>query len=223
MALNSPQEILRILLADVRKNPPLRVLIAIIALPIVWATFLSLEPWLRWCGMTLQLCGFYLVYVSIDKKRQSFGGPQIVKNVRAWLNSIFVRPPPITATLQATGLQADVLVARARLSHRPKSDASLEDRLAIIEQAHIDSQRELDSVWDKVSKVETDLTASINRESVNWRTQTSASEDKFADAIAGDIHIDLFGVGLFGVGVVIASASVEIKCFSDWLVAFQSI
>lgn len=223
MALNSPQEILRIFLADVKKNPPLRVVIAIIALLIVWASFLSLEPWIRWCGMTLQLCGFYLVYVSIDKRRQSFGGRELTRSLRNWLRFIFVRPQPIDASLQATEIGADVFVGRARVSQLPRPDASLEERLEIIEQARFDSQRELDSIWERIDAVETELTASISRESANWNAKTSATEEKFTDAIAGDIHIDLFGVWLFGLGVVIASASVEIKSFIDWLAAFPSI
>jgi hypothetical protein len=223
MALNNPKVILRILFADYRKNPPLRVLTAIIVLTIVWATFLTLEPWLRWCGMTLQLCGFYLVYVSIDKRRQSFGDRRIMRNLSAWLNSIFVRPPPITATMQATEIGVDVLVGRARLTHRAKRDASLEERLAIIEQARLDTQRELDAVWEKIDKVETDLTASIKHESVSWKAKTSASEQKFSDAIAGDIHIDLLGVWMFALGVLIASASVEIKFLVDGLIAVQPI
>lgn len=223
MALNSPQEVWRILRTDFRKNPALQVLIAIISLLGLWTTFLSLEPWLRWSGMTLQLCGFYLVYVSIDKRRQSFNGRQIRKSVQNWLIHIFVRPPPITASLQATGIAAITSVGRARLTHRPTPDASLEERLAIIEQARFDNEREVDSIWQKISKVESDLTTSINRESVSWRAQTSASEERFADAIAGDVHIDLFGVWLFVVGVVIASASVEIECFFDSLIAFLPI
>lgn len=218
MAVRSAIDMLKTLKIQFASNALLRVLLIIPLALIVLSLAFGLEPWLRLAGMSFQLSGFYLVLHSLKQRETLFGTHPGRLILKEWIFNLFNRPEPIGAHAAVTD-DDDVARSFAYATTIASAKSSIEDRLKVLEAEHSEIQRKLSLMRQEISDAQREALYALRAEESARGAQVAELKRLLANAMTGDIHIDRFGVLLFCLGIVMASASVEISCLWDWISA----
>jgi hypothetical protein len=153
----------------------------------------SLEGWLRYCGLALELLGIAAVVLGITSKRRLFGRPSLLQHVRNWL---IMRPRwgIKQQTIIVTGTGSLELAGSAKVSmwRGAGTSASLEDRMAAAEANLTTLKTELEEVAEQV------------RREAKARADAVDAEHRAREAAVGDLRAQLEGLGAEGLHVEMA-------------------
>lgn len=163
---------------------------------------------IRWTGATLQIVGFLIALVDLESTRKIMGGPNFIEAWKAFFRNFPIGREPITLSGNMT--LGGVMSGRLKVGHN--SDAAIPDRVSRLE---ADIERIEDEVADLAKKAEADsarLTKQIEEGLSGVRNDLRELASKVKDALAGGYFMQWVGLAYFVVGVILASASVELAC-----------
>lgn len=165
---------------------------------------------IRLWGMTLQLLGAYTVWHDLTGTARAFGQGGILSGTWQWLKAGFGRQRIVLAVGNAT---LSGVTGSARMRQRPgiKSDASVEERIAVLERyvGYVDA--DIDGAFRDIRRAEDALSNKIKTHAAELSTQIRSTEKRLKDAMTGNYSVLLFGVTWLFVGIVLASVAAEIS------------
>jgi len=187
---------------------PLLVVAAILALSQLIPV--KLEDRLRYCGLTLELLGIATVVLGIIGKRKLFKKPTLLQNLRAWLGRHPFRQTQHAIVTGTASLASVSARAKASLWARTPPDASLEGRVAAIEQ-------NLDTLRTELGNVEKELQdeARLRMESIDAERRArdagmSEMRAQLERLGAESLHVEMTGVFWLVLGVVLDTIPAEL-------------
>jgi hypothetical protein len=160
--------------------------------------------------MGLQLVGVVLVGIGLRDTRQSFVDQPTTWQgiIQWWVGRPSFRPRNITLEAKGVALGIGGMSARASVTAGP--NASLEQRVEILERGHA-------ALFDEVGKLSGEVREKIGE--LSNRMDLERSERQEADkgvteqlkkAVAGGLPLGRVGAGCFFIGIIAASVSPEI-------------
>ncbi len=158
---------------------------------------------LRVSGALMQVIGILSVIVRLDRSRQLFDRPGLLKTFTSWmslLKPIFKHPTPKVikvgcATVKVEALPGRALKAPGKNAPLVERVAHLEKRLPEIEQACVKALTEL----------RRELSKAVQGEQRRRKEEDALLGKQIEEATIGGIHIDMAGVMLLIVGVVLGT------------------
>jgi hypothetical protein len=194
-----------------RTRPLVWVVVAIIILFVLWCLISScLERYIRFSGTGLQLIGVILVGIGLWDTRRAFEDqPTTWEDITQWWKN---RPkfPRQHVALEAHGMAVATAGACARMRVTAGPNVSLEHRVAVLE-------RELAALFDEVGKLSADTNRKIGELSNAITLERSERQEadkrvkgQLKKAVAGGLPLGRIGAVCFFIGIVAASASLEI-------------
>lgn len=172
--------------------------------PVVVLVWWPQENCIRYTGLVLQLAGIGTVWLGIRETRKLFKHPTFWQQARAW----FSRRPRYGGRVIAVGalMAASASVAgRMSVSTSPRPDATLEERMAVLE-------RNLAYVRDDLTRFQNKTEEDIRRqEQAIKQEQQERSKDvqelneKLKGAETGGLHISAMGALWLLAGVIMGT------------------
>lgn len=194
-----------------RTRPLIWILVAIVVVLVFWFPFSScLERYVRLSGTGLQLVGVFLVGIGLRDTRQAFEDqPTTWQAIHQWwVGRPRFRPRPIT--LEAKGLTVGVGRLSARASVTAGPNASLEDRVEVLERGHAALFEEVGKLSGEISEKIGALSNAMDSERSERQEADKGVKEQLKKAVAGGLPLGRVGAGCFFIGIVAASASLEI-------------
>lgn len=171
-----------------------------------WANlFGQKELTVRTVGFALQVLGFVLVWLDVTAAATKHKIPTVFETLR----NRFKRTHHLTATGISTG-SATISGKATMVVTANKSEPTLEERVAAIEQEHSAIKKDLTELRAEAKASKTEVVALIDERSRNLSEELQVIKTEIKEAAAGLIHIETIGVVLFGVGSTLSTFSNEI-------------
>lgn len=182
----------------------------IVVLVLTLLTSSCLERYVRLSGMSLQLLGVILAGVGLRDTRRAFEDqPTTWESIKQWWTG---RPRfgPQHNVLAASATALGVFGTSARLSVTAGPNASLDQRVAVLERGHA-------ALFDEVGKLSEETKQKIGKLSNAMALERSERQEadkgikeRLKKAVAGGLPLGVVGAGFFFVGIIGASLSPEI-------------
>jgi len=171
----------------------------------------KLEDRLRYCGLVLELLGIATVVLGIIGKRKLFKKPTLREHIRAWFDGRPRWGRRQQAILTATG-SLGIASGAAKLSmwRGIPPNASLEDRVAAVEQNLSTLRTELANAEKEIQNEARQRTESIAAERRARETAMSEMQAQLEGMGAESLHVEMTGVFWLVVGVVLDTISAEL-------------
>ncbi|XYJ11394.1 hypothetical protein ACSUZJ_05245 [Telluria sp. B2] len=173
----------------------------------------------RLWALTLQLLGTATVWWDLTHTAKEHGaGPSLRK---AWdsIKSAFGFRPPVSAhVLIVEG--CEMTISGGRISIWQQSQ-TVEARLAYLEQFVRSLDKELGNIHGAIAEQGRKQTADLKQLGKDLRRENQQLGAKLTDALVGNFATLHFGVIWLVIGMILASAPVEITNLSVWLGLFN--
>lgn len=194
-----------------RTRPLIWALVAIVVVAVLGLLISScLERYVRFSGMGLQLIGVILVGIGLRDTRRAFNDqPTTWEGIKQWWTG---RPRfgPRHHSLEASSgiILSAGMSARASVTAGP--DASLEQRLEILEREHAALRDEVGKLSGETTQKIGELSNAIALERSQRQEADQAVIKQSEKAVAEGLPLARVGAVCFFVGIIAASASPEI-------------
>jgi len=192
--------------------------IAVLAIPTLFAlaciVFQSWEERIRITGMCLELLGLATVALGLRETRKLFNQPGLLQLAERWLREFptFYRNVRIVT---GTGhMSMGDASATGFASASASANASLEERVAILEKSLNQTNMALQEAQEKIDEETQKRTRALEAERQNRETGDESNRRLLQEAMAGGLHLETMGVLWLFTGITLATASSEI---SRWL------
>lgn len=170
----------------------------------------SSEPLIRFDGFVLQLFGLVTIIIGITGTRKLFGLPGLGAQFLEWL----AQRPRLrqgTRTIRGVGgLASATASGRGKLRSTVGPDASLEERVRVLEANFEALDRSMDAQQRQLDDLRSTSEEALNAERRTRQEKVRRVEEKLAQAETGGIFISFVGVIWLIVGLFITTASQEI-------------
>lgn len=188
-------------------------LVVAISLGVIFV-FGSSEAAFRWTGMVLQLLGIGTVIWGIQETRMLFGKPSFFLAARQWLSSFpSYNGRTITASMEGN-LPALTGEMHGTVSSKLDSDASVEERLAFLQNSIERLDQRIEQTEQRIEKVKQEHATALNNERQDRTKEVKSLRNKLEVAETGGLHISAMGALWLLVGVIMTSVPAEL---SDWV------
>lgn len=181
------------------------------ALPLLWAP--TPEAHMRWTGAFLQVAGVGTVAYGLSKTRALFDKPPVWESLVEWLKrlpTVLRGPRTISGSAHLTmapgSLSARGFVSSPSLS----SDASLEDRIAALEEKHKELERQLHEVRGHIDERAQEIEDQLSEEQRAREAADERVNQRIEEASIGGLHLEVIGLVWLIVGILCASLPDEI-------------
>ena len=194
-------------------------LVVVLVLTIVSRFPLSLaEPALRYCGLAFQLLGILTVVSGIRNKRRLFNLPNLVKEVRIWLNQCpRLGAKPQTILFAGTGSISLSGSGNLSVWCGAPADASVEARLAALEANLATLRTEQAETAKQLQEATRKTNEAVNSERGARESAVAALRVQLEGLGAGGLNVEMMGVFWLVLGVVLATVPSEITVMLKWL------
>lgn len=186
------------------------VLLIVVATFVSGTLFGAAERTFRLTGMVLQIVGFIMTIWQILETRRALGLPTWFESVRNYFKGFPAAGETISMSAEFAPFNV-TMSATATVHRDPK--AKVEDRLARLE-------RDVDGLRDQIGSLDSkhaseisSIKQDLSRKAEELRTQMSEIQSRFEELIGGSTTPNTVGIFYFVVGLVLASASVELAAF----------
>jgi hypothetical protein len=176
-----------------------------------WMPF-PLERKLRLSGMILQLGGVLLTGIDLHQKGTVFEDiPTLWQRAKKWWEG---RPRfwPRTINLDIHSSGRTSVSSKAQVIRGITPDASLEERVRILETRCEDLRREITEVETDLGRKLSALGTEVTNVRVNQADALERTRQQLRRSVAEGIPLGWIGVFLFLFGILLATASPEIAC-----------
>ncbi len=168
----------------------------------------------RTAGMLLQLFGLATVAVGLSKTRQLFGRPSVVARVASWFGRLWsVFAPSKSATVHVQGVASVALAGSARVRVGAAPDATLDRRVAVLEQNYELLQKQVDQQEVQTNERLRALQSQVQAEATARQAEDRLTAGKLEDMAIGGLHLEGVGVLWLLLGVVATSMPTEIAAW----------
>ncbi len=177
-----------------------------------YLTATSLGDGVRYAGTMLQLLGLLAVAYGLHQMRRRFGRPTLVAIIRDWVARLaraFRRPEPVTLRGSAIASAATVS-AELRVRRGVPPGASIEQRVAALQENFDLLQSELDSKLLEVKKRLAELDQSVRQEERERSIGDSKTLKQLEEVAVGGLKLEAVGVIWLALGVLGTSIPVEL-------------
>jgi hypothetical protein len=197
-----------------RTRPLVWVIIAAAVVLVLWVLASScLERGIRFSGTGLQLIGVILFAVGLRDTRRAFEDqPTTWQGIKQW----WARRPqliPKHVTLEAAGAAMGIAGGSARMRVTPGPNASLEQRLAVLEGGHAALFDEVGKLSEETTQKIGDLSNAMTVERGERQEADKSIKEQLKKAVAEGLPLGRVGAICFFIGIISASASPE---FASW-------
>jgi hypothetical protein len=193
-----------------RTRPLVWILMAIAVVLIVGVLAPScLERYIRISGTGLQLVGVILLGVGLRDTRRAFDDqPTTWQGFKQWWSGRpRFRPQSVTLNASAALIGIDGMSARATVS--PGPNASLEDRVTILERKHVALFDEVGKLSEQTKQEISELSNALTVERSERHEADRAIKQQLKKAVAEGLPLGRLGVICFFFGIIAAGASPE--------------
>lgn len=198
-----------------RTRPLVWVLVAIVVVLVLGVLISScLERYVRFSGMGLQLIGVILVGIGLWDTRRAFEDqPTAWEGIKQWWAG---RPRfrPRHITLEASGALLGVAGMSARASVTAGPNASLEQRMVVLERGHAALFDEVGKLSEETKQKIGELSNAMALERSERQEADKGVKELLKKAVAEGLPLGRVGAVCFFIGIVATSASPEI---ASWL------
>jgi hypothetical protein len=166
------------------------------------------EQQVRLTGMLLQLLGVVTVALRLRAAQRQFPWQAVTE----WLK----RRPRFGVThqiLSAGTVSIGVGTMRARMRVGAGPLSSLEDRIGVLEKNYANLFDEVGALDQELTQKTAELSTNLKIESTTRVESDKKLEEKLKEAVVGVLHLDLWGVLYFVLGIIAGTASSEIASF----------
>jgi hypothetical protein len=181
----------------------------VLAPVLVWALVVAVTPCVerqvRLTGMLLQLLGVITIAMRLRATQRQFPGQTLAR----W----FQRRPRFrvqNTITGAAGASLGMATASARGRVSPGPQATLEQRVAMLEDSYT-------RLFDEVGNLGSEVRRRTDESSSNLRAETAFREagdkrveEQLMETAVGGLHLDFWGVLFFILGIIAGTASPEI-------------
>lgn len=176
------------------------------------------ESAIRLAGMTLQVSGFITVLWGLDGRWRSLMNTGPLKAIAGR----FARFPrwKRDVVMAAGGAVMTLAGGRARATIRAGEGASLEKRVSVLERNVESLEREVGDLGDSTDKRFSEADRKLTEESRANARRHSELADRMKQTMLGGVGTEVLGVWFFLVGVVMGTASPEIR---DWFFPMPAV
>ncbi len=183
--------------------PPL---VAVAICVLVAAAWPCVEQKVRLAGMVLQLFGVSMIVLRLHAAQRQFPGQTLTR----WLQrrppfmgqNRVISPAAGTLTLSATG--------KAQVRVSPGSQATLEQRLAMLEDSYTKLFDEVGGLEIEITRRSEELSNKLHAEVAAREANNKRIEEQLKETAVGSLHLDAWGVLFFILGIFAGTASPEI-------------
>jgi hypothetical protein len=188
----------------------LTIAVPLICIVIILRANLS-EPWIRLLGLFLQLLGISTVLKGISDVKKLFNLPSLFSIAKRW----FIAFPRIHMQRVEIHMVAHTgnisLSGRATMKHMAAPDASLEDRIRILESNLDGIDRRIIDLQQNIEHESRQRTESLTTERQTREHEITEVRTKLEATETGGLHISLMGLIWLCVGLIMSTASLELS------------
>jgi hypothetical protein len=171
------------------------------------------ERSVRIAALILQIIGFVLVFRGIDATLGNFGQTRLLSTLWGWLLEWWRGRPFLVRHLVISGQMAsfdtDFMRAKATVGAGP--NATMKQRLAILEQKVKSLDGEVSQLQDDLEKTKRELGERIDSATDALRKEAEDMANKLRAKFVDGIGSELLGVAFFVLGTVLSSLPEEIS------------
>jgi hypothetical protein len=184
------------------------VALLVVALPVIFSA--CLERQIRFSGMLIQLVGVFIVVLGLRDARRAFEDqPTTWQSIKQWWAG---RPRfgPRHHVLSAAGISLGISSGAARARVSPGRDASLDQRVKLLEQQYASLSDEVDTLSAETKQRTDELSKALEAERREREDSDNRAKEQLRTAIAEGIPLEFLGAVFVLFGIVADSASPEI-------------
>lgn len=172
-----------------------------------WSVFGCVEQDIRLGGWLLQLIGFIQVASGLRNTERAFGKPSPLERVKEYITNFPAR--------KVRGVTVNVGAANATVSGCgvgvvARSNPTLEQRIEDIENAVGLLKEQTVKLQQDLSRETSRLDEKMTEKVGELGKRANEIEERLEELMVGASHVEWFGVGLFILGITLASASPEL-------------
>lgn len=170
--------------------------------------FSSAEPTIRLTGMTLQLLGFFMSLWQLLELRKRLKLPNLLQGIRNYFNNF----PKFNQRISISGGIAGIsMVGKVNVSIIRNPKTKLSEKVAQLGRDFERIEARLNELEDKHSLEINSLKKSMSDELQRLDAGIKDIENSVDDLFGGGTTLQFVGVVYFVIGLILASASVEIS------------
>ena len=173
-----------------------------------WSVFGCVEQDIRLSGWLLQLIGFIQVANGLRTTEMAFGKPSPLERLKAYFANFPAREVR-SVTVNASGAAVATMSGHGA-GVVVRSNPTLEQRVEDIENAVDQLEKNTGKLRLDLSRETSRLDEKMSEVAGDFRERVNEIEERLEDLMIGTSHVEWFGVGLFVLGVTLASASPEL-------------
>jgi hypothetical protein len=160
--------------------------------------------------LILQLLGTLTILVGLEKTRTVFDLPSLGASSAAWLRSFPKLRDHRVVSGSANLATGGTLSARATVSHRAPGDASLDERVRVIESNIKSLELRTEQLQAQLDKSNLARTKALDEERRRRETDIALLSRKLEAAEADGINTSQWGLIWLTIGLLLSTASQEI-------------
>lgn len=166
----------------------------------------------RYAGLLCQLAGICSVAWGLVRLRRDFGRPSIGKALLSWARGVFgPQPEPIPASADIDiVLKGFTVTGDVRVPEKLPEIASLEERVAVLEENHERLHEAIDAARKEHNKETDDLRQKIVEQDKSFRQETDRLNRLLEGIAIGGLNLEVAGLVVLVVGTVLGSVPAEI-------------
>ena len=172
--------------------------------PAIWPC--HVERAVRFIGGLLQLGGVITIVLKLRGARRQFPG----QTLALWWQRRprFRQPKTVVMAAGAASMGMATMSARGRVSPGPQ--ATLEQRLAMLEDGYTKLFDEVGSLGNEVKRRSDELSSKLHAEATAREAADKKIEEQLKETAVGSFHLDVWGVEFFLLGIIVGTLSQEI-------------
>jgi len=181
------------------------------ALLVAYAVFVAKsEAFLRLSGLALQLLGILTAVWGIFETWKFFKLGDPLAKLRQWFQRCPLRRPRVVTGVGLATEQGDSMSARGHTWWAPKPEASLEERVAILEKNIPLLNERISSTQGQLDGAVRNLHAGLKQAEEAVQQVSANLDSRLTDFGTGSLHISAIGAFWLFVGSILGTASQEI-------------
>lgn len=165
------------------------------------------EPTIRLTGMAFQMIGFIMTVWQIIVTRKALNLPTWWAGIRNYFSGF----PSATNVISASGTATASLTASATVEIIRNPKLELKDRVERLEHEIDSLRREVGRIDSENARKIAGLESQLREKANELQTQVNEVRSRFESLIGGGTTANVVGIVYFVVGLILASASVELS------------
>jgi hypothetical protein len=156
-------------------------------------------------GMFPQLLGVITILMRLRAAQRQFPG----QTLKLW----WERRPRFRVRniiVSAAGSAMSMATGRARLSITPGPQATLEQRVAMLEDSYTNLSGEVGGLGNEMRQRGDELSNKLHAEVAAREASDKKIEEQLKETAVGSLHLDAWGVVFFVIGIIAGTVSPEI-------------